>query len=135
MHKLAIVDFSTAKDLKELGFDWYCDYNYYMKNNHKVFKQGELLYGATHNEIDWTSAPEQALVCKWFRDVHNIHIIVEIASSSKTSDYVYSWNIWRNSKHGYFDWNPMNGSDWEGYDNFEEAELEGIQSAIEYLKK
>ena len=51
---LPIVDFDTAKDLKELGFDWVCTSDF------KV---------------------EQALVTKWLRDVHKLSIEPELLRS------------------------------------------------------
>lgn len=132
MHKLAIVDFSTAKDLKEVGFDWYCDYNYYMKSNHKIFKQGELLYGATYNEMDWTSAPEQALVIKWLLDIHNLYVVIEphfkqwfweIRQINNTDSYAVYYII----KSQIYT-NP------NAYKTHDEAQLGGIKECIKYLK-
>lgn len=134
MHKLQIVPFDVAQDLKELGFDWGVKYAY---NNTGV------LWDATYiNNQELTSslrysyaAPEQTLVCKWFRDVHKLHLDVRTAFSYSL-EQVYYFNEMRHvvkfqDKHI-----------WDGFvfknnqvNNYEEAELEGIREAIKYLKK
>lgn len=107
---LQIIPFEVANDLKELGFDWVCTSDFRI---------------------------EQALVCRWFRDVHNIIITIDVNCSQNDFSYGYDWCIWRHSKYGHIEEfsipTNMPIGEWT-YDAYEEAELEGIKTAIKYLK-
>jgi hypothetical protein len=61
--ELQICNFELSKELSELEFDITCDSTYMVQK--------------TENTSYYIYAPTQALVCKWFRDVHNINIVVE----------------------------------------------------------
>lgn len=65
--KLQIVPSDAARDLEKLGFDWECNLGYCFLYDDvlKLIPKGLL--------ANW-SAPEQSLVCKWFRDKYNLSI-------------------------------------------------------------
>ena len=72
------------------------------------------------------AAAEQSLVVKWLRDVHKIYI--EFAT---TTDLKWDYRIDKLREGvgfaGFF-------ANLDSFDTYEDAELEGIQEAIKYLK-
>lgn len=137
--KIPIVPFDVAKDLKELGFDWQVSWMYYyMKFSNEIGLQFcDFLsrginpkygfnfnhrYSTDTNELP-ISAPEQALIVKWFRDVHKIVLnIIYTASIEKYEVSVVISDTWC-----YNRCIPI-------FNTYEEAELEGIRETIKYLK-
>lgn len=65
------VSFETAKLLKEKGFDEYC--GYYSSDGEYC---GYCVYN--HRGEDYISAPTLQMAKKWLREVHNIHINIDI---------------------------------------------------------
>ena len=120
--ELQIVNKEIAIQLKELGFDW--EVNAYYKEELYEQVKNELYKDCCSNNfsqyIDDISAPTQALVCKWLRDVHNINISI-ISISTKELQY-------------YYDIIQLNVSHDIPYNTYELAEEAGILKAIEILK-
>lgn len=83
------VSFETAKLLKEKGFDILCHgvYRKTLKENEIVdkpnlyianwFKNNTDLKESEYSDIVYCTAPTQALVMRWLREVHNLFIVVE----------------------------------------------------------
>jgi len=68
--KEQLIEFKTAKLAKEKGFDIKSSYEY---DELKVPQQ----YGLLEAHGLWRiSAPTQALLQKWLRDIHGIHIVM-----------------------------------------------------------
>ena len=140
--KLKLVDFETAKDLKELEFDWTCT-GHYSKSKKPVY----YLYGEVKQET-YIKAPEQALVIKWFRDAHNIYIATNRFSNGLT-DKLQAYHITEDfttklPKFGIWRVDilieDVNKPDWKDVittygDTYEEAESNGIKEGIKYLKQ
>lgn len=138
MHKLPIVPFDVAEDLKELGFDWSCSQHYNDAFDGDIRLQDFSTL--------WTyPAPEQASVAKWLRDVHDINLFVH-QECIGSDEFCYTYEMKylpkefadckrKATKYIYVQSFCMGfGSYSGGWDNYEEAELEGIREAIKYLK-
>lgn len=115
-------------------------------------KNGDICYGCTNNRyMNTYSAPTQAGVVKYFRDIYDIHIQLSYVDF-ETSEYVhitgYRLNIIFGKKVKGTPFNYILASEeltekyYGGiskghgivFDTYEEAELEGIKEAIKYLK-
>jgi len=130
--ELEIVSKKIAVLLKELGFDWIPNEVYSStREDNAIFPYGEELDG--DNEL---YAPTQALVCKWFRDVHNIGINIS-SISKRTLKEDKNFNIWKNL-HTVFVFEELvdetKYSKEYAYSIYEEAEEAGIIEAIKILK-
>ena len=87
--KEQLISLETAKLAKEKGFDWKCYRYYYDVGYAPVYydpydSEIEPSYTNHNSEPLSISAPTQALLQKWLRDVHNIHI--EIQSPDTTQE-------------------------------------------------
>lgn len=122
---LPIVPFEVAKDLKELGFDWNTLSSYnpegtYMPPwniNEEDLNEEDFWVNNKTNKDGFITAPTQAEVVKWFRDEYNINL-----------QFLLDNDGWR-----YYINDDAFGSN-KSFDVYEEAELEGIKSAIRILK-
>lgn len=85
--KLKIVEFETAKKLKEVGFDIYTDYHYFTKtyetwetDKYQKFKR-EKAYKYLPFDVEdiVISAPTQALVQMWLREKHKLYVQVFVS--------------------------------------------------------
>lgn len=144
--ELTKVDFDTAKFLKELGFNWDCD-SYYDQalfegtnpqwegiftkftfferkgfHNNLIPNVNELWYGC--------SRPTQALVVRWFREIHDISIECGYAGHRLNDPPWVTILCICNKRTLEF---VVDGQ-WTG-DTFEESELKGIKAAINHLLK
>ncbi len=133
--KLPIVDFETAKELKKLGFNELHNNCYRFDSTEEIYVLvGENGVSYFNNQADKDgyvadiTAPEQAFVVKWFRDVHDILVYADVFDKGflEKNKFCYQWRIFPRT------------DDWfvsiEEYKTYEEAELEGIKEAINYLK-
>lgn len=154
--KLQLVNFDTAKDLKELGFDWPC---YAVWNDFRPYLGNEpsepycVHFGIHQNDKnrkgcpDEYSAPEQAFATKWLREVYHIYIIPNRWSNGMTDriqrhhltvdpqSELIKFGMWRVDILV----EDPDKDDWKKTitafaDTYEEAEAEGIRRAIKYLK-
>lgn len=114
--KLQIVSFDVAKDLQELGFNWRTRQTYTQLTDWLSENDSEL-------NRHMLKAPEQALVVKWFRDVHNLKITVY---PKRFFEDLYCLSISNKKKIIY--------EEKHFHRTYEEAELEGIKECIKYLK-
>ena len=74
------VSFETAKLLKEKGFDDFTCHSYFYKN-------GDI-EEETRYEGDF-GRPTLQMVMKWLREVHNIHISIEIGFDIDNHQYYF----------------------------------------------
>lgn len=113
------VDYKTAKELKELGFDEECCY--YFTPDTKVeithFPIEERNSTYKHNEI---SQPTYYQVFQWFREVHNIHSTIVLTTSG------YDFHIKREPTRIV---NILNS-----YSDYRECEIACIEYMINLVK-
>lgn len=132
--KLQLVTKQQAELLKELGFDWHCDYFY--DHSEWEFKA----FGYCHNkefinEDKW-AAPYTSLVIKWFRDVHKIHVeigpmwLVRIDYLEKLKK---DWSRHLGYINFYEHYHVVNSETKEEFDTYEEAELAAIDYVLNKL--
>ena len=112
----AYVSFETAKLLKEKGFDVHGDGSY--GSGIKVYWEyspfGKLRDCSTSSPSEKAyPAPSQALAMRWFREVHNLHIIIDYSIPYK----MYAFDISEDSLIDSFI-----------YETYEEA----VETAIKY---
>ena len=128
--KLQLVDYQTAKDLKELGFNWKVRY-FWDENSPKLTPYGYNYEDNYNDDIifeskNYYSAPEQALVTKWFRDIYGLSIeTVRLPKGYETC-------VTRINDE-YLDV-VIGGSKFNTWPIYEEAVLEGIKKTINYIK-
>jgi hypothetical protein len=88
------ISFETAKLLKEKGFDASVTHYYFTQITHVGFKDYPtgVLYTDSdpqhqNNYKNKVAAPTQALVMKWLREVHSLHIWIGHAAGNVLSWY------------------------------------------------
>ena len=125
-----LVSFKTAKMAKEKGFD--------------IKSQCQSMYNPyarlrTYSQIDWSHigdfvlAPTQSLLQKWLREVHNIHIKINI-----TTQETYFYGILQFLEHAKNSQNPavigyQNVASSEKVKTYEEALEVGLQEALKLI--
>jgi hypothetical protein len=117
--QLQLVSKEIAIKLQELGFDWKT--NWYYRHD---FNTPVEYYVEPNKPL--IRAPEQALVCKWLREVHKIRIFVKYAEGNGTYNFeirIPKPNTWEMERIGNI------GSK----ETYEQAEEAGILKAIEIL--
>lgn len=148
--ELKLVDKEIAIQLKELGFDWKSR-SYYENDSLQYLEKDEGSYWnyneKSRDKYNICSAPTQALVRKWFREIHDIHVEVNV-EHSKTKDgnkLLYSYSV--SSKENHYLGIDSNLDVWIGLyeiednksyhirETYEEALNDCILEAIEVLKK
>jgi len=135
--KEQLISFETAKLAKDKGFNWNTDY-FYRENNMLCFSQ---YYDSTPNNRDieknffsdtneqsnlLCTAPTQSLLQKWLRDVHEIHIELNVHSASKPEKFTYSVSILPKS---YGTWIRIGE-----FLTYEEALEKGLFEALKLIK-
>lgn len=128
------VTYEQALKLKELGFDWECDYccedNRELLGTINVINVHEF-YHLTGVKLDNAlPAPTLAQAAKWLRDVKGIIICIEPRFYKNKRPLVgYDYHLF-NKDDGWY-------SDIESktvYDTYEEALSEAISKALEILE-
>lgn len=118
------VMFTTAKLLKEAGFDVPCTSQY---TEGKYIWNVDYPYNFNQDEFGY-SRPTQALAARWLREVHKLHVFAD-----RTYEYALDKFSW-----GYY----IQSSNYEycknfeiGFDSYEQAIEEGLREAIKLIKK
>ena len=115
------VTYEQAVKLKELGFDWKCDYWYY-----NVTKCQVSVHGSDCFDFDnMTKSPTLAQVQKWLREVKKILILIDIRG---INEKVFHWKIFNSDIFWTY------SSD-VNFDTYEEALSVGIDKTLEILKE
>lgn len=125
--KEQLIGFETAKLAKEKGFDIPCNEHCFIGNT------GKIVFEKSVHCIDWGnrpnvktiqkySRPTQALLQKWLRETHNLHIT--LFSSSQES-----WMFRITEPHQKLE----EGLYGEDYYTYEEALEEGLQEALKSI--
>jgi len=125
--ELKVVDFETAKLLKEIGFKEKTEYAYvhrYAEHKSPDYK-GELINkNILHCDI---SAPTQELAKKWLREEFDLHVDLEKIDFDLSRNYYECQFLdWYNNE------GKVVGSEFKTY---EQALEEGLKKACEYLKE
>lgn len=131
LNKLQIVNFDTAKDLNEIGFNWRTTQSYRLRE-HSIFKIGQLYHSAPIDE-NWIKAPEVALVIKWFLDKYNLFVTVE-SHFRQWFWKIVQINRGTDSMAVHYVIESQKRTDPNAYLTYDEAELEGIKKCIKHLK-
>jgi hypothetical protein len=81
--KEKIITFETAKLAKEKGFNEICEYGYFDRDDEIILDISD------HNNSDNLdiSAPTQALLQKWLREVHNINVYCQPVDYENTDKW------------------------------------------------
>ena len=123
------VSFETAKLLKEKGFDESVRYYFIFDNEIAVIPTSRRF---NSNSI-YISAPTLQMAMKWLREVHKLHISVEMGFDVDYSQYFfYVPSVCRfSNKSGEYQ-TPFGEKE---FDTYEEAAVAAIVSAITGFKK
>ena len=104
------------KELSELG------YRHYTENT--IEDLDELPFDSEERII------EQALVLKWFRDVHGYHVSIRKRYFDNGAEVEYNYFIYPPNSNEHLEHNLL-----DEYDSWEEAESSCIDDLIEILKE
>lgn len=136
--QLQIVNKDIAKELKELEFyidtnGKFVSINPYNENESICIINKDLvdIKDLYFNNNKLLIKPEQSIVIKWFREVHNIRIFIEYSEANGT--YKYSIRIPKENNKD-IDWYMERIGSLHSFDTYELAEEKGILNAIEILK-
>ena len=117
------VTFKQAQILKKLGFDWDCDFIYYLpyhNHNKSIFSQYETV--RDYEMEKYWYAPTIDKVQKWMREEMGIDIVISPKFNSKTGDRV--GYFWRWSQRSDVNMNPKT------FKTYEKALLDAIDTII-----
>ena len=123
------VSFTTAKLLKEKGFDAECDYLYIEGGLVRAqggacnWNDGETLFANYKNEC---SAPTLQRVMKWLREVHYYNIEIDTLGMMELNTL-----SWRSAVYYLVNENECYCED--GFDSYEEAAEAAIKYCLENL--
>ena len=121
------VSFETAKMLEEAGFDVPCK-RLFLKDGCPGITEEE----ENHNDVTCNSysRPSQSLVARWLREVHKLHICVDVNASG------WYYGIYKTDSGTYISGGcqcgPNDGGCWDSY---EEALEAGFQKALRLIIK
>ena len=120
-----LINFETAKLAKEKGFN-HLKANVYGDNMayDTGIEEGKLIVSG--NALNYILAPTQALLQKWLREVHNIHVN-PIPYSITFKETVYRCRI------TYFE-DKMEQNKYIGLSIYENAFEIGLQEALKLIK-
>ena len=129
-----LISFKTAKLAKEKGFNIKTDKGYYEFINSPNDKKDNLLWtdalGGYEVKLNGY-APTQALLQKWLREEHDIHVNAHPIFNKKWSFSTYNVN---NKSLLYSIGKGYIGEKFEGK-TYEEALEKGLQEALTLIKK
>lgn len=115
-----LISFVTAKLAKEKGFNENCNYKYR--------KGGTLSDGKGFlSNLDIYESPTQSLLQKWFREEHDIHVLINV--DQKDGIAIFSWIIFQ----PYKKYTPSVNGDVVDYDTYEQALEIGLREALKLI--
>lgn len=119
-----IIDFETAKMLKEMGYKMGSFTTYHEDGSRNTqYNNGKRVNGHP-NMTNGFEAPTQSFLCKWLREKHNIHVYV--ISYDKYTKKGWFYNV---EEIGGGDLIPCGDAD-----THDVALEEGIKAALTYIK-
>jgi hypothetical protein len=124
------VSYEVALKLKELGFDEPClTYYYELTSNLRTHLAIDVRNAWTYSgnkKLGFTLAPLYQQAFKWIREKHNIDISINTIYSKYNENTIKQYS-------GFIDTKTMY-TNVGFYDNYEEAQLAGLQKMIEIIK-
>ena len=124
------VSYEIALKLKELGFDEPClTYYYELTSNLRTHLAIDVRNAWTYSgnkKLGFTLAPLYQQAFKWIREKHNIDISINTIYSKYNENTIKQYS-------GVIDTKTMY-TNVGFYDNYEEAQLAGLQKMIEIIK-
>lgn len=127
--ELKIVEFETAKKLKEIGFDLPVDVYYFTPKTETHLCTNIGVFTNRNGDSDVASAPTQALVIDWLREVHDLEVVLSPFFFDPNSR-MYDVKVYK--------WSEGNGYDFViecgVHSNPEKALESGIPEAIKLIK-
>ena len=124
------VSYEIALKLKELGFNEPCFTYYYEFNSnlrtHLVVDINNAWTYSGNTNFGFTLAPLYQQVFKWIREKHNIDISINTIYSKYNENTIKQYS-------GVIDTKTMY-TNVGFYDNYEEAQLAGLQKMIEIIE-
>jgi hypothetical protein len=124
------VSYEVALKLKELGFDEPClTYYYELTSNLRTHLAIDVRNAWTYSgnkKLGFTLAPLYQQAFKWIREKHNIDISINTIYSKYNENTIKQYS-------GVIDTKTMY-TNVGFYDNYEEAQLAGLQKMIEIIK-
>jgi hypothetical protein len=120
--KNEFIPYQQSLELKELGFDEECLFEFYGKSDLSNFKESDYeLCGDRHNssfkEDGRVSAPLYQQVFRWFRENYDLHYNIDYVSAAD----IFKYELW------------IKGRIYK-YNTYEEAELACLNKLIELVK-
>jgi hypothetical protein len=123
--QLQLVTFERAKRLKELGFDWLCDFYYAEKGKYLIERLcNNSAAGMNCKEAPYFAVPTVALALKWIRDEKGVLNGVS-PQGIIPKNSVYQWS--------YIDENGDNYS--SSFDTYESTESALLDEPLTILEK
>lgn len=126
-----VISLETAKLAKEKGFYVYTGVSYWEEKNGVARLTNETPYYDFPNDIEryhrYTRyfAPTHALLQKWLREVHELHIDVHHFTNQKVDD-----ELWKDVYQVFVDYSAFHPY----YQTYEEALEKGIIEALKLIK-
>lgn len=124
-----IISFETAKIAKEKGFDWCVLFGYKPDGSRVDYDIEGGYYDYNQLDQEKLSAPTQALLQRWLREVHNIHVSAFPVMKNR---YFYSISTILD-----FNLKKIKGSPYyskEAKLSYEEALEKGLQESLKLIK-
>lgn len=159
--KEQLISFETAKLAKEKGFNEYCKLQYVetlehtIESHHNgneytishVLPRPLYISHLSEHDIPICNAPTQALLQKWLREIHNIHVCVNpYTNPAKGVDIIY-YELFLSHKDNSFEGSLNNSClrlteslktkkpSYVGlYNTYELALEEGLKNALNLIK-
>lgn len=132
MTEESFVSFGTANLLKDAGFDVPCVSIYIQDDKGKHWQNIAGRYAVSedmeYNARNYYLAPTQALAARWLREVHGIHVFSFFQYHTQRWVYYIAKLSAPNAEIG------MIFSE-KDYDGHEQAMEDGLQEAVELIKK
>jgi hypothetical protein len=132
--QLQLVTFERAKRLKELGFDWLCDFYYAEKGKYLIERPcNNSAAGMNCKEAPYFAVPTVALTLKWIRDEKKIICFTSAWYTPRGRDKKYKW-MWQGriiiiNKH------PEETNFYDSYESAESALLDKLLTILEKEKE
>lgn len=120
------VSYEIAKLLKELGFDWECNYHYANSNM--------LCHGFCNNDPIFKvimSAPTLSVAQRWLREVKDIYLDIDTHFNSSGVWFSYVINIFDSDAKFGIHSNCLGAG--HPFNTYEEALEVGIKKALEMI--